>query len=264
MKALKQFVVVCVLGLAVMQPAKAGVPVVDGAHIGMQLGQWAENLVQWGKQFDEWKKNIKQWSSTFKSQLSAELGKLTDSSNASTRETDMDEIIKQMQASKLCDKVKVEQSKTLCDQEQNLKVARAKRIVKALKDSSDSIKEVNRLVEEYNQLVQSASTSSDGGDSNTNKGSIDSKAKEIDVAQQKVRQAFEEAQKDVQIYDSQISMVRGLRVDMAKIQLEGQEPGLIDKLAVTAGVGGTLTAAAKKYKRDIEMIKIKSDTNNNY
>ncbi|MGL4768604.1 MAG: hypothetical protein ACRCV6_11090 [Formosimonas sp.] len=264
MKALKQFVMVCVLGLAVMQPAKAGVPMIDGAHIGMQLGQWAENLVQWGKQFDEWQKNIKQWSSTFKSQLSKELEALTDTSNASTREADMNKIVKQMQDGKLCDKIKVEQSLVLCNQEQQLKVARAKRIVKALKDSSESIEKVNTLVGEYNKLVQSASTSTTGGDSNTNKGSIDSKAKEIDVAQQKVQQAFEEAQKDVQIYDSQISMIHGLRVDMAKIQLEGQEPGLIDKLAVTAGVGGTLTAAAKKYKRDIEMIKSKSDTNNNY
>jgi hypothetical protein len=245
------------------QPAQAQLTTVDPAHIALQVQSWAANALSWAKDLEEWHKNITQWTSNFKSQLSGMIEGMLDTSNAQTRADDLDRLVTQMQTGNLCSKIKYSASLELCKQEQALKLTRAKRIVKALKDSAASMDKINRLVKKYNKLVNSASISSTGGESDTNKAKIESVAHEIDMEQKNVQKVLTEAQKDVQLYDSEIAMLHGLRVDVAKIQLEGQEPGLIDKLAVTAGVGVTLNEATSKYKNNIETIK-SSKSNNNY
>lgn len=243
------------LGCAVVQPACAQLTTIDPAHIGMQLGQWVQNAASWVKEFEQWKEQFTQWKNQMTSKMGAALNvNLTSSTDAKTRRKEMAAAIQKMRDNSGCDKITDTNSQGLCNQESELKVQRAQRLLKVLDDSEANIKKLNQLVAEYKELAES------GTEDDSKEGKMKSKEVEIHTVQEDINSKFAEAETDFQVYDRQIEMIHSVRVDYANTQVEGKTPGTFDKLISTAAVAGTLEVAKKKYKTQSESLR--NDTSN--
>ena len=257
------------IATAFINPAHAQVPVGDGAHIGLQNAQWMEQFVQWGKNLQEWQKDAQRWISSIQSQAMTQVNTtFTDTKAADAQGASLDEMVKKLEAAKPCNKIKDDTAKGLCGTEQAFKIERAKILVDALKNAEKHIDKVNELTTKLNNAIDqgasSASGASDSGGADTKANEVAKIQAEILAEQNKVVEAMEASQEKTRIVDEKIKTVHTVRVDYARTQFEGKEPGLFDKLVSAGSVALALTADEKIYKADIEAIKAKSETGNKY
>ena len=260
------------IATAFINPAHAQVPVGDGAHIGMQAAQWAEQFVQWGKNLQEWQNDANRWISGMKSQVMNQVQSVetfgVTATDQDKSDAEYDQLVEKLKQANPCGKIKDTTSKDLCNTEQAFKIERTKIIVASIKKSQKHVDKIKELTKELNAAIAKGasagnSASSTGGES-TQVAEVPKIQAQILDEQGKIAAEFERAQKEASIWDSKIVTVHAVRVDYARTQFEGKEPGLFDKLASTTGVVASLEVASKKYKADIDAIKAKSETGNKY
>ncbi len=245
-----------------MQPAQAQVTTVDPAHISLQLQSWASNLAEWVKNFEQWQNDAKRWVSNIKSEVSNafDINLLTSTDISSGQQDKLDELVKKLKQADPCKKITDDTAKGLCTTEQTFKTDRAQLLVNALKATQPHLDKIQALSKELKSAVAAGESSASGatgqGDSvNSNKAKIAALQAEIVVQQNKITEKMMLAKNDIELADSKIKIVNSVRVDYAKTQLEGKEPGVFDKLLSTAAVAGTLTVAEQDYKSKIEAKK---------
>jgi hypothetical protein len=250
---------------AYINPAHAQVPVGDGAHIGMQIQQWSENLIQWGN-------DANRWISNMKSQVMNQVQSIETFGVAATdqdkSDAEYDGLVKKLKQANPCGKIKDTTSKELCDTEQAFKIERTKVLVVAIKNAQKHVDEVKRLNQALNAAITkgaaAAGAASLTGADSTQVEEVAKIQKAILAEQSKISDEFALAKTESDKWDSKINTIHTVRVDYARTQFEGKEPGLFEKLASTAAVVTSLEVASKKYKAEIDAIKNSSETGNRY
>ena len=248
---------------AYINPAHAQVPVGDGAHIGMQIQQWSENLVQWGN-------DANRWIGDFESQVRGQLTALTNPYDTKAKQFDADlqKIVDQLKESNKCDSIKFDASKQLCTQIKDLEVKKAQIYVDALKAAKKDLEEVNEKIATHNQTATqgsgAAAAASITGASSNESGKAQTQEQDVVISQTKLAQNLKDAEANIEAVDKQIALLKGVRVEIARAQIEGKQPGLFGKLLSAGSVALALTADEKRYKADIEAIKATSATGNKY
>ena len=260
------------IATAFINPAHAQVPVGDGAHIGLQQAQWAEQFVQWGKNLQEWQNDANRWISGMKSQVMNQVQSVETFGVAATdqekSDAEFDQLVEKLKQANPCGKIKDTTSKDLCNTEQAFKIERTKIIVASIKKSQKHVDKIKELTKELNAAIAKGASAGNGASSTGGESTQEAEVPKIQAQildeQGKIAAEFAAAQKEAETWDSKIATVHAVRVDYARTQFEGKEPGLFDKLVSTTGVVASLEVASKKYKADIDTIKAKSETGNQY
>ena len=232
------------LMLAAVSPAHAtGVPPVDGSAILTTLQQWYQNA----------QRQFSQMQSMMPGQIASNLaGSDTDKTNAQQYINALQDVQTQMQSLDMCSQYKVQSSQSLCNQEYKLKLSRINAYIVMMKAVQTDYDDLMSAVNDYNTTAKSATVGAviEGG-GNFKKGELDAKAEAVKVAQKKLSDHMEQHAQFIQSIESNIKMVHEVRLDVARLQFEGNSGSLssvIDKAAVSA----TLMSAAAKYESDAQ------------
>ena len=244
MPRLKAGLLALVLAGSLISPAHAtGVPTVDGSAILTTLQQWYQNA----------QRQFSQMQSMMPGQIASNLaGSDTDKTNAQQYINALQDVQTQMQSLDMCSQYKVQSSQSLCNQEYKLKLSRINAYIVMMKAVQTDYDDLMSAVNDYNTTAKSATVGAviEGG-GNFKKGELDAKAEAVKVAQKKLSDHMEQHAQFIQSIESNIKMVHEVRLDVARLQFEGNSGSLssvIDKAAVSA----TLMSAAAKYESDAQ------------
>lgn len=244
MPRLKAGLLALVLAGSLINPAHAtGVPTVDGSAILTTLQQWYQYA----------QRQFSQMQSMMPGQIASNLaGSDTDKTNAQQYINALQDVQTQMQSLDMCSQYKVQSSQSLCNQEYKLKLSRINAYIVMMKAVQTDYDDLMNAVNDYNTTAKSATVGAviEGG-GNVKKGELDAKAEAVKIAQKKLSDHMEQHAQFIQSIESNIKMVHEVRLDVARLQFEGNSGSLssvIDKAAVSA----TLMSAAAKYESDAQ------------
>lgn len=244
MPRLKAGLFALVLAGSLISPAHAtGVPTVDGSAILTTLQQWYQYA----------QRQFSQMQSMMPGQIASGL---VGSDKAKTQAGEyikaLQDIQTQMQSLDMCSQYKVQSSQSLCDQEYKLKLARINAYIVMMKDVQADYDALMSAVNDYNSTANGANVGdmmTGGGDVKT--GQLATKGETVKAAQKTLSDHMEQHAQFIQSIESNIKMVHEVRLDVARLQFEGNSGSLssvIDKAAVSA----TLMSAAAKYESDAQ------------
>jgi hypothetical protein len=130
------------------------------------------------------------------------------------------------------------------------------------------LEEVNEKIATHNQTATqgsgAAAAASITGASSNESGKAQTQEQDVVISQTKLAQNLKDAEANIEAVDKQIALLKGVRVEIARAQLEGKQPGLFGKLLSAGSVALALTADEKIYKDKIDAIKATSATGNKY
>ena len=244
MSKLKANLLALVLAGSFISPAHAtGVPTVDGSSILTTLQQWYQYA----------QRQFSQMQSMMPGQIASSLmGSDKAKTQASEYIQALQNIQTQMQSLDMCSQYKVQSSQSLCDQEYKLKLARINAYIVMMKDVQADYDALMSAVNDYNST---SSTANIGdlmtGGGNVKTGELGTKGETLKAAQKALSDHMEQHAQFIQSIESNIKMVHEVRLDVARLQFEGNSGSLssiIDKAAVSA----TLMSAAAKYESDAQ------------
>ena len=243
------------LMLAAVSPAHAtGVPTVDGSAILTTLQQWYQNA----------QRQFSQMQSMMPGQIASNLaGSDTDKTNAQQYINALQDVQTQMQSLDMCSQYKVQSSQSLCNQEYKLKLSRINAYIVMMKAVQTDYDDLMSAVNDYNTTAKSATVGAviEGG-GNFKKGELDAKAEAVKVAQKKLSDHMEQHAQFIQSIESNIKMVHEVRLDVARLQFDGNAGGLSD-LIKKGTVTATLETATQEYKNKADAAKTSTIRYNN-
>ena len=242
------------LMLAAVNPAHAtGVPTVDGSAILTNLQQWYQNAQRWYS--DVQNKSPGQLAINI-------LGNPEATKQADSYISALQQAKQQMQQANACQKYPVEASKMLCVQEEDLKVQKLDAYIKLLEGVKVDYDKLSAKLSEYNGLGFSLGNVVTAEGTNTNDGKRKTLETEIDQLRQQILTNMQQHKGQIDMIDGQLNMVHGIRVDVGRVQFEGNAGGLSD-LIKKGAVTATLETATQEYKNKADAAKTSTIRYNN-
>ena len=234
------------LMLAAVNPAHAtGVPTVDGSAILTNLQQWYQSAMR-----------------DYNRVMNMKPGQIVTDALGLDNETKkkmgdyisaLQNVKTQMNEAKPCEKYPIEASKALCEQEEDLKVQKIDAYIKLLKDVEADYDKLNVKLSEYNAL-SFGNLNVLTGEGETNDGRRKTLEVEIAELRQKILTNMQNNKGQIDLIEGQIKLVNGIRVDVARMQIEGDSNSL-KKLIGEAAVVKTLQDATKDYNEKADALK---------
>ena len=234
------------LMLAAVNPAHAtGVPTVDGSAILTTLQQWYQSAMR-----------------DYNRVMNMKPGQIVTDALGLDNETKkkmgdyisaLQNVKTQMNEAKPCEKYPIEASKLLCEQEEDLKVQKIDAYIKLLKDVEADYDKLNVKLSEYNAL-SFGNLNVLTGEGETNDGRRKTLEVEIAELRQKILTNMQNNKGQIDLIEGQIKLVNGIRVDVARMQIEGDSNSL-KKLIGEAAVVKTLQDATKDYNEKADALK---------
>ena len=236
------------LMLAAVNPAHAtGVPTVDGSAILTNLQQWYQSAMR-----------------DYNRVMNMKPGQIVTDALGLDNETKkkmgdyisaLQNVKTQMNEAKPCEKYPIEASKLLCTQEEDLKVQKIDAYIALLNGVKADYEKLNAKLAEYNNLGFTTTLTDfvDGGGT-TNDGQR--KTLEVEIAQlrQQILTNMQNNKGQIDLIEGQIKLVNGIRVDVARMQIEGDSNSL-KKWIGEAAVVKTLQDATKDYNEKADALK---------
>ena len=254
MPRLKAGLLALVLAGSLISPAHAtGVPTVDGSAILTNLQQWYQNAQRWYS--DVQNKSPGQLAMNI-------LGNPEATKQADSYISALQQAKQQMQQANVCQKYPVEASKMLCVQEEDLKVQKLDAYIKLLEGVKADYDKLSAKLSEYNQLGFSLGNVLTAEGTNTNDGKRKTLETEIDQLRQQILTNMQQHKGQIDMIDGQLNMVHGIRVDVARVQFEGNAGGLSD-LIKKGAVTATLETATQEYQDKADAAKTSTIRYNN-
>ena len=150
----------------------------------------------------------------------------------------------------------------LCVQEEDLKVQKLDAYIKLLEGVKVDYDKLSAKLSEYNQLGFSLGNVVTAEGTNTNDGKRKTLETEIDQLRQQILTNMQQHKGQIDMIDGQLNMVHGIRVDVARVQFDGNAGGLSD-LIKKGTVTATLETATQEYKNKADAAKTSTIRYNN-
>lgn len=255
MPRLKAGLLALVLAGSLISPAHAtGVPTVDGSAILTNLQQWLQSAQRWYSQMQSMQPG------EFAQSM---LGQEQATNQADSYIAALEKAKQQMQESSTCQKYPVQASKMLCVEELDLKVRKMDAYITLLNGVKDDYNALAQKVKER----QSVAAQFSAGDQMTGGGNTQQEKLRVLDAQiadlrERISTNMQQHKGQIDMIDGQLNMVHGIRVDVARVQFEGNAGGLSD-LIKKGAVTATLETATQEYKDKADAAKTSTIRYNN-
>ena len=222
------------------QAAHAGVPVIDGAHIGKQAAEFIETARRYGEQVKKWQEELQQYQEKFQQATSGQFSGLLDAFGIDTtgleilenaqRKAAHRKFVSDMRTNSRCLRMSSSSqglAKSLCEARLELEVAKLKNIIEVMDYTDAQNLLIKKTLREAKKLD----------------GAKDAKAKEVKLAevaalQNNLRDTVVEKSKTFGQYDQQINALKAQQGEVARVAMQGKPPGLLGGIASAAIMKG--------------------------
>ena len=229
----------------------SGIPVVDGALVGITQSQNFQTIIQWGKEAMHWAKEIthysaviQNWKDNFKNMLRSKISEFFGIQlSGKMSESELTRIWEKGRAR--CNQISNEISKSYCNQMITLEIEKIKLYFEGENSIDTQWNQFLRKREEYNRAQ---------GNNANNANQLKSISEDMEKILNKIEIDMGLYKQRIELLDTRIDWMRQARVKIAQEQLQGTNRTIVDNVA-KAAVIGTLTVSTERSRNKAEDLR---------